>query len=61
MDTDKRNGLPWAGEFITRHLYIVQNPNVQGLLEGGAFRRDPERARAADEALTTWIAQNPLW
>lgn len=58
MDTDRPNGRPWAGEFITRHLYNVQNPNVQGLLEGGAFGRDPERARAAQEALTTWITQN---
>ncbi|HVA06740.1 MAG TPA: hypothetical protein VNG12_08380 [Acidimicrobiales bacterium] len=59
MNTDKPNGPPWAGEFIIRHLFNGQNPDVQGLLEGGAFGRDPERARAAGEALTTWIAQNP--
>jgi hypothetical protein len=59
MDVDKPNGRPWAGEFITRHLYNVQNPNVQGLLEGGAFGGDPERARAAQEALAAWINQNP--
>ena len=59
MDMDAPNGLPWAGEFITRGRYQDQDPKLRNLLEGGAFGGDPERAQTAREALNIWIIQHP--
>ena len=60
MDIDRPNGPPWAGEFIPRSGYFNQDhPELSNFTSGGAFGGDSRRARAAREALNTWIIQHP--
>ncbi len=61
MDTDAPSGFPWAGEFISPGGFMDEGGDAKlgGLLQGGAFGRDPQRARAAQEALNTWITLHP--
>jgi hypothetical protein len=61
MDTDGPNGLPWVGEFMTRDRPHDQALKLKGLLDGGAFGSDPERAKSAGQALNTWITQHPTF
>jgi len=67
MDGPEWGRLPWTGEFLLEEhrgvIAQVEKELAPGwpLLEGGAFGGDLDRAKAARDALNTWIPTQRSW